>query len=246
MLAKGIRTANINLVNRGTARGAYRISVVDSEMTETGTVYTLNDGKRTAHSLQDFIRYSPRRTEMGERDNQNIRILVRPPKDLPDGEYFSHLKVLMTSDNVEEDNKSQEKEDLDDKGFRLELKQRSAVAIPIIYQHGKTSVSVELANVNFDKKEKSLAIDMFRKGNISTMGDLLVDYLAPSGETIRVSVHPGKAIYSNINKRIFKEPLRAPKGVDITGISFNKGLLHIQYVDHEDQKILIAETTYQL
>jgi hypothetical protein len=245
ILDDGEKSSKVNLVNRGTARGAYRLSMQDSGMSEGGNVSMLEEGVDSPFSIKNFIRFSPRRTELGERDNQNIRIQIRPPKDLPDGEYFGHLKVLVTSDNVEADRQAIKDEE-EGKGFQLKIKQRSALAIPVIYRHGKTSVSVELTDVSLDKKSKTLSIDMLRKGNASIMGDLLVDYIAADGSKIRISEHMGKAIYVNIDKRAFNEPLKAPKDFDLNQINLTEGQLHIRYVEHDDQSQLITETFYTL
>ena len=242
----GQKASQINLVNRGTATGAYRLSLQDSAMSEAGSVSIIDDSEEaTPFSIRRFVRFSPRRTQLTGRDNQNIRVQVRPPKDLPDGEYFGHLKVLVTSDNVEADNKEIE-QDEEGAGFQLKLRQRSALAIPIIYRHGNTSVSVELQNIKLDRKEKTLAMDLVRSGNRSVMGDILVDHIASGGVRTRISEHLGKAVYVNISKRVFKETLNVPDSTSLDRLNLAEGQLHIQYVEQTDKSVLIREAYVEL
>lgn len=246
VLESGERVINVNLLNRGNASGAYRVQLVDSEMIPKGNVRLVEDGRVTAQSLLKFTRFSPRKTQLLPGDSQNIRILVRAPKNLPDGEYFGHLKVLMTSSNVESDEKQLEAEDRgEDKGFSLSIKQRSAVAVPIIYRHGKTWAKLEFTAPIIDKQAKTISFDMHRDGNQSVMGDIVADYIMPSGEVVNILNDRGKPVYANVDVRHYQSALGSDD-VDIKTVNFSGGKIRLRYVDNENPKIIITEQVFPI
>ena len=80
------RSAQLGLVNKGSTTATYRITVVNMHMDESGAIKEVAkpvDGQQFA---DDLFRYSPRQVTLEPGASQAIRLLLRKPKDLADGE----------------------------------------------------------------------------------------------------------------------------------------------------------------
>ena len=91
VLAGRTRSAEIVLLNRGTQPATYRISVVNMRMTETGRFETIEQTESDQMFADKLIRYAPRQVTLDPGATQTVRVMVRKPRDLPPGEYRSHL-----------------------------------------------------------------------------------------------------------------------------------------------------------
>ncbi len=238
------RNVAVDIVNKGDARGAYRIELIDMKMPENAAIRQLEEGETDPYSLRKFARISPRRAVLKPDDVQKVRILIRRPRDLADGEYRSHLKVTLTEDNLDR----AEHEDATD-NISIQIKSRLAFTIPIIVRQGETfyRVSIEEAKVYYAKTDSAKEAPMLdilfgHRGNRSSMGDIKVTHVDPKGIRTIVNFHPGVAIYRTANRRRIRVPLSLPDGV-----SLDQGQLRITYVEREDEGgNLIAERVLEL
>ena len=227
------RNVTVDIINKGDARGSYRIELVDMKMPENAAIRQLVEGEIDPYSLRKFTRISPRRAVLKPNEVQKIRILIRRPKNLIDGEYRSHLKVTLTETNLDE----LEKQD-PNKKFSIEIKPRLAFTIPIIFRQGDTSnkVAIEQAKVIYDKsdvekKSPMLEIMFSQKGTRSSMGDINVIHTDNKGVDTTVNFYPGVAIYRATPLRRIRVPLSVPENVNIS-----KGKLHITYSSRAKQE----------
>ncbi len=241
VLGESERTVTVDIINKGDARGSYRIELIDMIMPENGSIRELKEGETDSYSLKRFARISPRRTVLKPDGVQKIRILLRRPKDLEDGEYRSHLKVTLTEDNLDRVERAQPT-----KNLSIQIKPRLAFTIPIIVRQGEThyQVNIDEAKVYFseqDKARKTPMLEMlFRhKGTRSSMGDIKVHHIKPDGNRTVVVFHPGVAVYRTADSRRIRVPLNVPEGVNL-----NEGKLHITYVEkvHEGGDLITEKT----
>lgn len=89
---KNARAAQIELINTGSKPASYRISLVNRRMTEAGqfeAAETAQDGERFADAM---LRYSPRQITLQPGTAQTVRVMLRKPAELAEGEYRSHLQ----------------------------------------------------------------------------------------------------------------------------------------------------------
>lgn len=233
VLEKGERSATVIIKNSGNATGLYRIELEDKQMPETGILQTLEEGK-DPYSIIPMVRISPRRVTLDPGEDQRIRLMIRKPKNLEDGEYRSHLKVLLADSNVSGGTIRKKQ-----KNVQVGVGTRLAVSIPVILRHGKTSQSVTMDEAGIRRQGKHILLDlaMSRTGNRSSFGDIKVVYTDQKGVSNIVKFHPGIAIYRGTDKRRISLPLDIPDGVVL-----GKGTLKISYIAQEkDGGILIAE-----
>lgn len=220
------RNVTVMVRNNGDATGAYRVELVDMEMPEKGVLKELPDG--AAYSAKPMIRISPRQMVLKPEEGQNVRILIRRPRDLDDGEYRTHLKIKLIDDNVEASNEGPAQHD----AVMIQVKPRFSLVIPVIVRQGKTDASVTLDKPTLH--HHTLDMVLHREGNRSVIGDMDVEYKTPAGKTIQLQHFAGIAVYRPTSKRQVSIPLEVPKGVSLQG-----GSLHITYKTQEKEKAKI-------
>ena len=92
VLEKNQRSAQVELLNRGTAPETYRISVVNRRMTVDGDIVLADNAEPDERFAEAMVRYSPRQVTLQPGQSQTVRVLLRKPAELAAGEYRSHLQ----------------------------------------------------------------------------------------------------------------------------------------------------------
>jgi len=238
------RTVAVDVINKGDATGSYRIEIIDMAMPEKGAIRQIPDGQSDPYSLKTYARISPRKVILKPGQDQKVRILLRTPRNLQDGEYRSHLKVTLTEDNLDEvENKKPSK------NLAIVIKPRLAFTIPIILRHGETQykVGIEKARVYYNERDTKKSSPMLEllfthEGNRSSMGDIKVIHISPSGKSTVLTYFPGIAIYRSTDRRDVSIPLSVPDGVDLSA-----GKLQIDYMEQQREGSgLITSTMLKL
>ena len=84
------RSAEVALRNSGRAVCTYRISFREMRMVPSGKLEVVPKAEG-GFSAADLVRFTPRQVELKPGETQTIRIQLRKPEGLKDGEYRSHL-----------------------------------------------------------------------------------------------------------------------------------------------------------
>ena len=92
MFEENQRSAEVTVSNRGDQTGTFEMSWSEMTMTPEGGLVK-REGP-AAWSIQPYVRYSPRRVTLAPLESQVVRIAVRRGVDVPEGEYYSHFRVL--------------------------------------------------------------------------------------------------------------------------------------------------------
>jgi hypothetical protein len=85
------RSAALTLINTGSETATYRIAFIQMKMTPDGQIIQVPDDSAGAFRSDHLIRYSPRQVTLKPHMPQTVRLQLRLPAELPDGEYRSHL-----------------------------------------------------------------------------------------------------------------------------------------------------------
>ena len=235
VMEKGDRYITVSVKNRGDATGAYRVEIIDMIMQEEGVIRELTEEEEDKYSARPLLRISPRKMILKPSESQNIRLMLRKPKGLEDGEYRSHLKVTLVEDNVTESG-----EPIVPNNVAIMIKPRFALIIPIIIREGKTeySMSLDKPKLYYENNKPMLDLLFTREGNRSAMGDVTVTHISKGGTESIIKDHPGIAIYRSTEKRRVVVPLDISKNV-----SLKNGKLYITYkAQKEEEYRLLAET----
>jgi hypothetical protein len=221
------RSAVIAVSNPGGARGSYKAEFVNVMTDDYGKGTTYEPKAETPASLaraDKLIRLSPRRFTLNPSEYQNIRLLVRIPKDLEHGEYRPHLRVtLLPQDTVLTD---EVEETLNNKGHvAVGARSTFSYTVPVILRHGETTVSTSISDISYkpaEGEEKArIAFKITREGNQSVHGDIRVTYISKAGKEYLVRHMGGSAVYTPNTHRLYDAELRLPEGLTIDGGRFD-------------------------
>lgn len=178
--------------------------------------------------------------------SQVVRLLLRKKKDLPPGEYRSHLYFQ----SVPPERSGEDIEVLagDEKKIGVTLIPIFGLTIPVIVRHGQLTATADIVNPTLDVSpgpdhSHSLSYQILRTGNRSLFGDIRVIWDSPAGaENLEVARVNGIAVFTPNQSRTLTQTLSLPEGVDLT-----KGTLHIQYAAPGGEGgTLLAETLVPL
>ena len=223
------RTAQISLLNRGSAAATYRISLINMRMTEDGGFKEIDEPAPGEQFADRLIRYAPRQVVLAPGDSQAVRLLVRKPRGLEPGEYRSHLLLrAIPSQNV---GKSVEDPSPNDTGIRIRLIPIYGVTIPVIVRHGDLTARVSLSDLALvpaggQGEGDRLSFRINRDGNRSVLGDLTVTYFPNGGKAdeLVVAQVTRLAVYTPNASRTVIMALRFPDGVTL-----GRGRLHVAF-----------------
>ena len=226
---KNTRTAQIELINNGTKPASYRITLVNRRMTEAGQFEpadSAQDGERFADSM---LRYSPRQITLQPGTAQTVRVMLRKPAELAEGEYRSHLlfdKLPEVEGNASIENRS------DGKQIGVMMNALVGASVPVIVRHGNVAATVNLAGLAIQKdaaRRPLLALRFEREGDSSVYGDVSVTFTPRGGKALTLAQVGGIAVYTPNRVRQAALPLQLPSGVALSG-----GTLEVAYRDRLD------------
>jgi len=193
----GQRSGTITVINRGDQTGTFEMGWNDMTMMPGGgLVKTENPAP---WSLQPYVRYSPRRVTLEPMQSQVVKIAVGHGQDVPEGEYYSHFRVLIL--NSEDPSAVEEGADVPDTGSAVVIKARSAVAIPVIWRNSNEVSSASIEAVKVDRAANKLTVDVRRQGQLSVRGYLHVLETAADGTRNFLAEPVPLIIYASLDAR---------------------------------------------
>jgi hypothetical protein len=227
---KNTRATQIELINNGSKPASYRISLVNRRMTEAGqfeAAETAQDGERFA---EEMLRYSPRQITLQPGTAQTVRVMLRKPAELAEGEYRSHLQFDKLADA--EGTASIESQGAGGTQIGVVMNALVGASVPVIVRHGATDSRVKLAGLALgrdDARHAQLALQFEREGNSSVYGDVSVTFTPRNGKPHSLARVGGIAVYTPNRIRKTTLPLQVPDGVALAG-----GTLDVSYRDRPE------------
>jgi hypothetical protein len=210
------RGTEVILNNIGTQTATYRISLELRRMTANGDFEEIEVSKANEIEAKtlSMISYAPRRVVLMPNQPQSIRIGVRPPAGLADGEYRAHMlfraiPAARPATAPTEPN-----------GLSVLIQPIYGITIPIIVRRGvlKATASLADAKMVLDDGVPALAVTIGRAGTRSTYGRIRVLRAGVSKPIYETS---GVAVYAEIGQRtltmrLTPEQQAALKGAPVT------------------------------
>ncbi len=217
----GQRGTEIILNNIGSETATYRISLELRRMTAEGrlTEVSPEDANELEQAAKEMIRYAPRRVTLPPNQPQAIRLGVRAPKDLADGEYRVHL-LFRAIPKARSVTASPEQAD----GFSIALTPIYGVTIPVIIRQGNLSATAAIANARIEQGDEgqAFAFDLSRTGDRSTYGEIRV---MKQGVNEPLLLVRGIAVYPELASRKVSLPVPPEVAAQL------KGPLSIEYYE---------------
>lgn len=240
------RTAQVTLMNNGTEQGDFRISFINQNMTDNGQFENVKADEKGLFA-NSMVRYSPRQITLAPGQSQVVRLMLRKPRGLVDGEYRSHLLFQSipkaSKSSIESAVKSKPE------GITVEIIPIVGISIPVIIRQGKLQGELKLDNAHIIPGDKanpipSISVDMHRSGNQSIYGDFRAIFTPnDGGDSKIIALANGVAIYTTNAFRQFAVPITRSAET-----SLKQGKIRIIFLESgKDEKTgLIAETNLQM
>ena len=214
------RSEQIVLANQGAETITYRISLINMAMDEFGNLRTVEEPQEGSPNAAKLIRYAPRAVTIPPGGSQLVRLAVRKPSGLRDGEYRSHM--LFRAVPPEDTGVAVDATPQSDT-IRIQLIPVYGISIPVIVRHGALDASAGITDLELkrDGEDILLSGNLTRNGNRSVFGDINVDYARNGGESLLIGQLRRLAVYPPLSQRQFNIPLRLPDGVKLQGGTLN-------------------------
>jgi len=207
VLESRARAAEITLSNKGSKEATYRISFTYLHMQADGSYkeITKDEAKTTVNSADELLRYSPHQVVLKPGESQIVKVMVRKPEGLADGEYVSHMLFRAVPDVAS--GEDVEAKTTDSSQISIRLIPVYGVSIPVIVRQGELKAQAKLDNAQI--ANGSLSVTIKRTGTKSLYGDVIVTQ--GSSKNI-VGQLRGVAVLAYNNERNISVPLTAATG----------------------------------
>jgi len=232
LVLDGRKGAEVILNNIGDQPATYRGSVEFRRMTESGDLVDVATPSATDKTAEDMIIYAPRKVTLAPHEPQAIRVAVRAPEGLADGEYRVHMlfRAIPPATPVVQTPGEQPK------GVQFKLTPVYGVTIPVIVRLGNLQAAAGIANVHLEKKADGEAVgfDITRTGSRSTYGEVRV---LKAGVKDPIAFEKGIAVYTEIGTRHVSVPVPESYKGDLSGP------VTVEYIETtDDGSHLLAQT----
>jgi P pilus assembly chaperone PapD len=207
------RAEEIALVNRGSVRATYRISFINKRMLPDGTFADTEQPGDGEAFADPFLRLSQREITLEPGQPQTIRILLRKPEVMADGEYRSHL-LFRAVPNAQTPTFNSEQN-----GISIQLTPVFGLSIPVIIRQGALSAKAEIGRAQLlpSREGTPAAVDVTlqREGSRSIYGD--VQLVAEKDRTKIIAEVKGVAVYVPNARRSLRVALTPAQWQQVNG-----------------------------
>ena len=151
----------------------------------------------TLPSAAGWIEAFPKRMLLAPKERQTVRLLARPPANLPDGEYWARVVVAAKGGTVPVAGVA------DSSGVTVGLSLEVRTILPLQYRKGRVATGVRLSELSATVEGDSLALrsHLQRTGNGAFLGTLRAVVLDSTGRTV-ASISSPLAVYYDMAPRL--------------------------------------------
>lgn len=207
------RSTTINLVNQSDRTTTYRIVWRELTQLPSGDYRELEPVPADAKLASGLVRYSPRQVTLQPNEQQVVRLLVRRPGNLADGEYRSHM--LFEAEPIAVGGAAES-----EAGIGVQLQVVYGISIPVIVRVGDLGVSAGLERPAvewLDPRTLRLSVAIARVGDKSLYGDIDVLIRDAGGERQVLQNIRGLAVYPPNDHREARLDIAVPEGLSLKG-----------------------------
>lgn len=224
VILDGARGTEVILNNIGSEPATYRVSLELRRMLPDGSLEEIDPAQADAHDATTLgmISYAPRRVVLPPNQPQSIRIGVRAPQGLADGEYRAHMLFRAIPDARPVEPASGAKD-----GVSIALTPIYGVTIPIIVRQGSLVATAAIANPRIlrEKDGPALLFTLSRSGTRSVYGRIRVTRPGIAKPVFEVR---GIAVYAEVVQRLVKLPIPEALAASLVGP------VKIEYLEDND------------
>jgi len=172
------RTADITLINISKVTTTYRLEWEEKKAKSDGGYINLSSTDASNFPIASkMLRISPKQVTLKPNERQTIKVAIRRPQGLANGEYRSHLLFKALPPKTAE-------EGLQSNAASMSVNIVLSFAIPVVIQQGTPDYKIAIndAHINYSptRKDGSVAINLSRTGTHSVIGHISA-YWTPNG-----------------------------------------------------------------
>lgn len=234
VLGSNQRSMDVTLANSGTDSSTYILSWKNYKMTGSGKITEISEPDSGQYFADELLRFFPREVTLAPGESQKVKVQRISNRQLPDGEYRSHLefrsaKPLDASAPTSSDGQE---------GIQTRLNMHLAITIPVIMEIGDIMGKATLQNATLISPDDSglqIQFDIVRSGQKSTYGDFRLTHRSSEGKMTQIGLVRGVAVYSPVEKRSYSVPITLPEGFDLSD-----GELILDYLSQTKRNEILA------
>ena len=155
-------------------------------------------------SLVPFLRAFPRRLRLEPGQHQVIRVIVQPPANLPDGEYWGRVTILSRGGRPPIEQVQN--------GVHMKIDLQTQIIAAVTYRTGAVNTGVEVKGATADldsTRIPRLTMDLARTGNAAFLGRIHAELLDPTGQVVDQAIED-VAVYRTLRRVVaLTKPLPA-------------------------------------
>ncbi|MDA8134413.1 MAG: fimbria/pilus periplasmic chaperone [Desulfobacteraceae bacterium] len=188
------RATTVKLINPNKTPQTYQISLISIRMDEYGARTEALEPNEAELFARSMVQFSPKRATLAPQGWQTVRVMVRKPADLPEGEYRAQLKVSPVPGEKAPDSRENTEK------IAINIDIVFHVSIPIIIRHGKVDAAVAPLAPRLITRDQGhfLETRIERSGAASVFADVKAFFtpLDRPGQRIPVGEVKGISIYA--------------------------------------------------
>ena len=227
------RSASVTLINSGNETRAYRISWSKKIALPQGGYRDLTPEEDAQYAgLERMVRISPKQVSLAPQQRQTIKLLLRNPGNLTDGEYRSHLTFTALPPNTERSSPKNQ--------TSIELKMLLSYTMPVLYRKGTVRVSPSMEQLSLvthkDTGRTDIQITLKHDDLYSTSGRLIAYWTPEGGQQRQVGLLNGYNLYPEVKT--------ANIGLPWPSFKLEPGTLNVRYEGQQEfSGYLLSEHT---
>lgn len=214
------RGGELTILNLAGEESTFRMELVSFKQNEEGLYEQLNTPLDPAFDPAKVVRFSPRQFTLQRGGRQKVRLSLRKPANLPEGEYRFHVKATRLA--------QPESKTLEDGVY---MHANIGVTIPVIVRHGNAQVAAELSDIQIKspsqtKRQRPEAhVIINRNGNKSAIGKLEVYWKADGHSEKKIGNMGHFNVFTDVEKRHAAIPLtEMPEGHGTLTVRYKKDI----------------------
>lgn len=192
------RSASISLLNDSNTTSTYRLAWQEKKAKEGGGYIDISKGNSENFPVAShMIRFSPRQVTLKPGERQTIKMSLRRPANLKDGEYRSHFlfKAIPPPETKTEEAA----------GLQMKVNIITSFLIPVIVQQGELDIQAEVSSATMVVNPQNIAksyidVQMNRRGKHSAHGDIFAYWTPQGGQEKQVAKIAGFNLWPELNK----------------------------------------------
>lgn len=190
------RRAEMTLSNTSSQTNTYRLGWAEKQALSEGGYRDLTEEEaKNLPIASSMVRFSPRQVTLQPGERQLVKLSLRRPRDLPEGEYRSHILFKAVPPEKKED---------DDGNTKTSINIVLSFAVPVTIQQGKynTEVSLQAANIAYNPAAgtRKLTLELARKGLHSAGGDISAYWTPEGGKEIMIGKIAEHNFWAELNE----------------------------------------------